>query len=151
VTFGKVIFVVVLQNEASGRNMQLIVIRNTLAQQTILFGNRLVTRFNRGSRELTFSLPLRSSDIRVEVASMKCSSRVRSSDTPRWKITNSQHGHDWSQMHGDCRVIAVCRTVCPKSEKRRGKTKGLQNVECLVAAVFEVSGPNSRMLHRGSD
>lgn len=32
-------------------------------------------------------------------------------------------------MGGDCRVIAVCRMHCPKSEKRRGKTKRLKNVE----------------------
>ena len=32
---------------------------------------------------------------RREVVGMKCSSKARSSDFPRWKITNSQHGHDW--------------------------------------------------------
>jgi len=58
---------------------------------------------------------------------MKCSSKVRSSDTPRWKIKNSQQEHDWLEMDGDCRVVAVCRKVCPKSEKRRGAIKSLQN------------------------
>jgi hypothetical protein len=34
-------------------------------------------------------------------------------------------------MDGDCHVVAVCRKISPKSEKGRGRTKSLENVDRL--------------------